>query len=85
MKVDLESYDVVNLTAVLDDCVDQLTVLGRIMPINGLYTVYIDSRVEPSPISMLYMMIWYTINDNDIYVICYYWYPNNGFNNIYIY
>ena len=33
MKVDLESYDVVNLTAVLDDCVDQLIVLGRIMPV----------------------------------------------------
>ena len=31
-KLDLDSVDVVHLTTVLEDCVDQLVVLGRIMP-----------------------------------------------------
>ena len=31
-KLELDSVDVVHLTTVLEDCVDQLVVLGRIMP-----------------------------------------------------
>ena len=31
-KLELDSVDVVHLTTVLEDCVDQFVVLGRIMP-----------------------------------------------------